>query len=48
MIVDISYFRLGLVESQFSYGVSRKISEHSILGAGMTVGSATGVILKIR
>ena len=40
--------RLGLLESQLSYGTVRKISEHSNLGASITIGSLTGVMLKIR
>ena len=40
--------KLGLLESQLSYGVVRKISEHSNIGASITIGSLTGVMLKIR
>ena len=43
-----SHHRLGLLESQLSYGADRKISEHSNLGASITIGSLTGVRLKIR
>ena len=46
--VSSLHCRLGLLGSQFSYGVDRKISEHSKLGASMTIGSLTGVVLKIR
>ncbi len=42
------HHRLGLLESQLSYGADRKISEHSNLGASITIGSLTGVMLKIR
>lgn len=40
--------KLGLLESQLSYGADRKISEHSNLGASITIGSLNGVVLKIR
>lgn len=40
--------KFGVLESQLSYGADRKISQHSNLGASMTISSLSGVVLKIR
>ncbi|XP_028393566.1 dnaJ homolog subfamily C member 11-like [Dendronephthya gigantea] len=40
--------KIGFLGSHLSYGVDQKISEHSYLGASMSIDSMTGVSLKLR
>ncbi|KAK2725482.1 hypothetical protein QYM36_000092 [Artemia franciscana] len=41
-------FQFGTYGGSFEYGVVKKISKFSFLGASMSIGAPTGVILKIR